>query len=132
MLAAAVRSARAPARAVARQQARALSIPVNHVVRGAEFSVKDEPQAEKADAIAAELNTKLTQAVGDGYVGYNRFVCKAKWDYKVFYEFNNLDAFGKFLKGEQKGHFDEAVRKFQEVAVDGKVHEQNFVFDKKH
>jgi hypothetical protein len=98
------------------------------VTRGAIFRVKDEPVAEKADALAASLSKKLAASLGTGYEGYTRLVCKGAFDYKVYYEFSP-DAFGRFKAGPGLTTFEETVKEFSKLSVDGKVHTQNFVIE---
>jgi len=132
-LRAAVRGARGVGvRAGSLGQRRWLSIPVSHIVRGMEFAVEDEQAAELADSVAAVLSAALKEELGEGYDGYNRLVCKAEWDYKVFYEFASPEAFGQFKQegGKPLELFNSAVKDMEAIAK-GNVHTQNFVFDKK-
>lgn len=95
-----------------------------------ECNVKNEETAEKADLITKKLAAKYKELHADGYVGYTRMVCKAKWDYKAIHVFSNLDHFvGKHVKDEtSQREFNDAVGELKEL-IGGDVHTQNYVFD---
>ena len=66
-------------------------------------------------------------AEAEGCAGASRLVCKSAWDYKLILKFEDSAA----IEGFMKSHHDSLTKEFmpaiKALAVEGKVHEQNFV-----
>lgn len=92
--------------------------------------VDGEATALAADAVSQKLAKELRTALGDGYGGYTRMVCKSAWDYKAFHVFKTPDDFGLFMEADSPGMlaFQSAASELQAIAVDD-VEQQNFVYD---
>ena len=65
-----------------------------------------------------------------GCFGASRLVCKSEWDYKLIVKFEDAPSLTDFMKNEYTPLWVEQFKpQAEQLAVDGKIHEQNFVFD---
>jgi len=78
------------------------------------------------DLVMDEFLTTVADRV-DGYAGGARLVCKAEWDYKIILKFEDLDSLKGYMGDHHKEIFEAFKPAIKELAVDGKIHEQNFV-----
>ena len=71
----------------------------------------------------------MIDAVADieGCAGASRLVCKSDWDYKFILKFENLDSMQDFMANDHARVMDVHLPRIKSLAVDSKVHEQNFV-----
>ena len=65
-----------------------------------------------------------------GCFGASRLVCKSEWDYKLIVKFEDAPSLTDFMKNEYTPLWVEQFKpQAEQLAVDGKIHEQNFVYD---
>lgn len=65
----------------------------------------------------------------EGCAGASRMVCKSEWDYKFILKFEDLESLQSYMKNDHERIMDVHMPKIKALAVDAKVHEQNFVYD---
>jgi hypothetical protein len=65
----------------------------------------------------------------DGYAGSARLICKSEWDYKLILKFENSAGLKGFMNDKHGTVTEQWMPNIKALAVDGKVHEQNFVYD---
>lgn len=128
MFATAIRRAvaRAPlARATQHTRSLCEGVQVDMVCRVFTCKVKDDASAHKMDLAFEEFLDAAAEV--EGCAGASRLVCKSEWDYKLILKFEDVDA----LTGYMSNHHDTLLKEFgpslKALAVDGKIHEQNFV-----
>ena len=102
-------------------------VEVDMVCRVWSAKVKDDPTAHKMDIAFEDFLDAAAEV--DGVTGASRLVCKEHWDYKLILKFEDASA----LKGYMESHHASLSQQFlpslKELAVDGKITEQNFVYD---
>lgn len=65
----------------------------------------------------------------EGCAGASRLVCKSDWDYKFILKFDDLDSLQNYMKNDHDEVMSTHLPKIEKLAVGGKVHQQNFVYD---
>lgn len=68
-------------------------------------------------------------AEAEGCAGASRLVCKTEWDYKLILKFEDSDSLGQFMSSHHDSLTKEFMPSIKDLAVGGKVTEQNFVYD---
>jgi hypothetical protein len=56
-------------------------------------------------------------------------VCKTEWDYKLILKFQDTDSLTDFLSNHHPSMSSDFLPSMKEHTVDGKMKEQNFVYD---
>ena len=66
----------------------------------------------------------------EGCFGASRLVCKSEWDYKLIVKFEDAPSLKSFMENEYNTLWTQDFKpRVEALAVDGKVKEQNFVYD---
>ena len=114
-------------RAVAHTRSLCDGVEVDMVCRVYSCKVKDDPTAHKMDLAFEDFLDAVADA--EGCVGAIRLVCKSEWDYKLILKFENTAGLKGFMKDKHGTVTEQWMPNIKALAVDGKVHEQNFVYD---
>ena len=93
--------------------------------------VKNDVQAHRMDLVMEEflesVVSKTEKAGMEGYVGAARLVCKSEWDYKIILKFADLDSLKEYMGNHHEDILKDFRPQIEELAVDGKMAQQNFV-----
>jgi len=116
------------ARQGARTMCMAEGVTIDQVSRVFSLKVKNDAQAHQMDLVMDEFLTTVAEQV-DGYSGGSRLVCKSEWDYKVIMKFDDLDSLKNYMGEHHEPILGHYMPKIKELAVGGKVDQQNFVYD---
>jgi hypothetical protein len=114
-------------RAVAHKRNLCDGVQVDMVCRVYSCKVKDDPTAHKMDLAFEDFLDAVADA--EGCVGAIRLVCKSEWDYKLILKFENSAGLKGFMNDKHGTVTEQWMPNIKALAVDGKVHEQNFVYD---
>lgn len=114
-------------RAVAHTRNLCDGVKVDMVCRVYSCKVKNDPTAHKMDMAFEDFLDAVEDA--EGCVGAIRLVCKTEWDYKLILKFENRAWLESFMKDKHGTVTEQWMPNIKALAVDGKVHEQNFVYD---
>eukprot|EP00164_Ancoracysta_twista_P006700 GFYU01009383.1.p2 GENE.GFYU01009383.1~~GFYU01009383.1.p2 ORF type:complete len:146 (-),score=44.23 GFYU01009383.1:59-454(-) len=109
-------------------QTRAYAIPVNSVSRSVFAKVSGEADAEKAEDITNRALQSLSKV--PGFVGINRNVCKAEWDYHTHMIFKDIDSLKSYMESDTRNEILPLLDELKQISTTD-VHVQNFVFDEK-
>ena len=63
----------------------------------------------------------------EGCAGASRLVCKTDWDYKFILKFDDIESLQNYMKNDHERIMSVHMPNIKALALDGKVHEQNFV-----
>jgi len=103
------------------------SVQVDMVCRTWTCKVKDDPTAHEMDCAFDEMIDDVAEV--KGCAGASRLVCKSDWDYKFILKFEDLESLQEYMGNDHERLMGAHMPKIKSLAVDGKVHEQNFVYD---
>ncbi|EOD11598.1 hypothetical protein EMIHUDRAFT_437575 [Emiliania huxleyi CCMP1516] len=104
-------------------------VHVDMVARMWSCKVKDDPGAYQMDLVFDSFIDKASQV--EGVVGASRLLCKSYWDYKLILKFEETGALKRYLaeNGEHDALMREYLPQIEKLTIDGKVHQQSFVYD---
>ena len=103
------------------------TVQVDMVCRVFSCKVRSDQDAHKMDLAFEEYIDAA--ALVEGCAGASRLVCKSEWDYKLIIKFDDAKSLTSYMQDHHTAIMQEHLPVIEELAVDGAVHQQNFVYD---
>ena len=89
------------------------------------MQVKNDNDAHKLDLVWDSYLDKAAKITG--CAGASRLLCKTEWDYKLIVKWEDSDSLKGYMAEHHESMMEEFMPSAEELAVGGKVHQQNFV-----
>ena len=102
-------------------------VQVDMVCRVWSGKVKDDGTAHLLDCAFEDWLDDVAQV--EGCAGASRLLCKTEWDYKLILKFEDAQSLQNYMKNDHERISADHMPTITTYLVDGKFHEQNFVYD---